>query len=116
MRREEVIASCGIVTRRQDAGDRREQSDVKWKITARQRVRRKIGARRRASNAKDARWANATILARLAKTKNDHSGIRTTHCRFMIAHAGSLRNDQTLVELQACLYMMLNTIYTYLIA
>jgi len=32
-------------------------------------VRRKIGARRRASNAKDARWANATIPARLAKKK-----------------------------------------------
>ena len=32
-------------------------------------MRRKIGARRRASNAKDARWANATIPARLAKRK-----------------------------------------------
>ena len=30
-------------------------------------MRRKIGARRRASSAKDARWANATIPARLAK-------------------------------------------------
>ena len=81
-----------------------------------QRVRRKITARRRASKAKDAKKATLKVGQRyhsctLSK-KNDHSGIRTTHCRFMIAHAGSLRNDQTLVELQACLYMVLNTIYT----
>jgi hypothetical protein len=104
--------------RSQDARDRRDQSDVIRKATARRRARRKITARRRANKAKDAKKATLKVGQRyhsctLSKNKSDHSVIRTTHCRCMIAHAGSLRNDQTLVELQACLYMMPSTIYTY---
>ena len=37
-------------------------------------MRRKIAARRRASGAKDARWASATILARLAHKKKRPQG------------------------------------------
>ena len=90
----------------------KENEQFKKTLTAEQIVLMQLGKPdfQRQATLKMQGGPTLPLFARLAKKTT--VGFEPPTAGFMFAHAGSLRNDQTLVELQACLYSRLDTIYT----